>query len=80
MEKLTNTVEQILNATRSVLPESLPDDVKANIKAAIKSAVAELDVVTREEFEVQQAVLEKTRNKLEQMEAVVAEMEAKNND
>ena len=78
MEKLTNTVEQILNAARSALPETLADDVKGNVKAAIKSAIEELDVVTREEFEVQAAVLEKTRKKLQEMEALVAKLEEKN--
>ena len=77
MEKLTDKVEKILNAARTALPESLGEDVKGNIRAAIKSAVEELDVVTREEFEIQQAVLEKTRKKLEEMEAIVAELEKK---
>ena len=41
----------------------------------LRSSLAKLDLVTREEFEVQEAVLEKTRAKLEALEARLKEME-----
>ena len=56
------------------LPEGvkqLPDDFKKNVHAAVAAALDKLDVVTREEFDVQQKVLQKTRQKLEQLEAEV---------
>ena len=79
MKKLTNTIEQIFNAARSALPETLAEEVTENVKAAIKSAMEELDVVSREEFEVQTAVLEKTRKKLQEMEKLVIKLEEKSN-
>jgi len=45
------------------------------LRALLSSAFARLDLVTREEFDVQQEVLVRTREKLQQLEAKVAEME-----
>ncbi|UCH50267.1 MAG: accessory factor UbiK family protein [Betaproteobacteria bacterium] len=51
------------------------EDVQKNLRALLSSWFARLDLVTREEFDVQQAVLQRTREKLSQMEARVAELE-----
>jgi len=50
-------------------------DVEKNVHAALQATFAKLDLVTREEFEVQQGVLARTRSKLEELEKQVAEME-----
>jgi len=50
-------------------------DIEKNVKAMLNSGFAKLDLVTREEFEVQAQVLAKTRAKLEELEARVAELE-----
>ena len=52
-------------------------DFEKNVKAMLQSGLSRLDVVTREEFDTQAAVLAKTREKLEQLEARVAELEAR---
>ena len=52
------------------------EDVRNNIQAALSGAVDRMELVTREEFEVQRAVLERTRAKLERLERKVAELEA----
>lgn len=52
-------------------------EMEKNIHAALQSTFAKLDLVTREEFEVQQGVLARTRAKLEALEKQVAELEAK---
>ena len=60
------------------LPESLRavrEDVEANFRAVLKSGLARMDLVTREEFEVQQLVLERTRAKLDALEARLAGLE-----
>ena len=64
------------------LAESLPSSVRAvrdeleqNFSAVLKSGLSKLDLVTREEFEVQEAVLARTRQKLEALEARLAEYE-----
>jgi BMFP domain-containing protein YqiC len=50
-------------------------DIEQNIKAMLSSGLARLDVVPRAEFEVQAQVLLKTREKLEALEARLAEIE-----
>jgi ubiquinone biosynthesis accessory factor UbiK len=55
---------------------SVPQDIQRNLRALIQSGLAKMDVVTREEFDAQTAVLERTRAKLDELEkqlAVLAE-------
>lgn len=52
-------------------------DMEKNVHAALQATFAKLELVTREEFEVQQGVLARTRAKLEELEKQVAELEAK---
>ncbi|MBV6324236.1 accessory factor UbiK family protein [Duganella violaceipulchra] len=52
-------------------------DIEKNVKAMMTQGFAKLDLVTREEFDVQAQVLAKTRAKLEALEARLAELEAK---
>lgn len=62
-----------------LLPPSLREgreELQENFKSVLQAGLARLDLVTREEFEVQRAVLLKTREKLEALERAVAELEA----
>ncbi|KAB2931709.1 MAG: accessory factor UbiK family protein [Candidatus Contendobacter sp.] len=52
-------------------------EMEKNFHAALQATLAKLELVTREEFDVQQAVLARTRAKLEELEKQVAELEAK---
>lgn len=52
-------------------------DIEKNVRAVLSAGFAKLDLVTREEFEVQQAVLAKTRETLTALEARVAALEAR---
>ena len=51
------------------------DDLKATFRAALQTGLAKMDLVTREEFEVQRLVLQRTREKLEALERSLAELE-----
>jgi len=51
------------------------DDMEKNLHALLQSALSKLDLVSREEFEVQKAVLAKTRSRLEELEKKLAELE-----
>lgn len=53
----------------------LKEDMERNLRAALEAALAKMDLVTREEFDVQSAVLARTREKLQRLEAEVAELE-----
>ena len=52
-------------------------EMEKNFHAALQATFAKLELVTREEFEVQQGVLARTRAKLEELEKQVSELEAK---
>ena len=51
------------------------EELQQNFKAVLQSGLAKLDLVTREEFDVQRAVLMRTREKLEELQRAVAELE-----
>ena len=53
----------------------LQEDLEKNFHATLQSAFNKLDLVTREEFEVQSAVLARTRSKVDALEQQVAELE-----
>jgi BMFP domain-containing protein YqiC len=70
-------LDELDRAVRAVLPEGLAEDIKKNLRAATSAVLARLELVTREEWEVQQALLARTREKLERLERQVAELEAR---
>lgn len=55
--------------------QDLQSDFEHNIRAAIETNLKKLNLVTRDEFDIQQQVLQRTREKLESLEAKVAELE-----
>lgn len=55
---------------------SMQQDMEANFRSVLRSSLSRLDVVTRDEFDTQMKVLERTRSKLEALEKKVAELEA----
>jgi len=78
MIDLTN-IDDLARRLSSMVPPGLResrDELQQNFKAVLQSGLARLDLVTREEFEVQRAVLLRTREKLEQLQRAVAELEA----
>ena len=60
-----------------VLENSPAKDIEKNMKSMLNQGFSKLDLVTREEFDVQAQVLAKTRARLEALEAQVAELEAR---
>lgn len=71
-----------LDALVARIVEGLPagfgqvhEDLRNNLHAAVSAALARMDLVSREEFDVQSAVLARTREKLTALEAKVAELE-----
>ena len=73
-----DSVESLASKLAEAVPEglrSMREDLENNFRAVLRSSLSKLDLVTREEFEVQEAVLAKTRDKLEALEARLKEME-----
>ena len=66
--------DEIFSAIAGVLPRT-PADLERNVKTALVGVFNRLDLVTREELEVQEAVLQRTRARLKEMEERVAALE-----
>jgi BMFP domain-containing protein YqiC len=64
-------IQRIMLTAKAAVPESLSDDVRENVKAAIQDVISDLDVVTREELDIQKAVLAKTRAKVVELERLI---------
>ncbi|SCZ66994.1 ubiquinone biosynthesis accessory factor UbiK [Thiohalomonas denitrificans] len=74
----TRFIDDLAQRLTQALPQGardLQNDLEKNFRAVLQSSFAKLDLVTREEFEVQTQVLARTRSKLEALEKRVAEME-----
>ncbi|MEN8761747.1 MAG: accessory factor UbiK family protein [Thiogranum sp.] len=56
---------------------AVQDDLEKNMRAGVQAAFARLDLVTREEFDVQRKLLARSRAKIELLEKQVAELETK---
>jgi BMFP domain-containing protein YqiC len=67
--------DEVNGKLAEVLAAGPARDIEKNVKAVLSAAFAKLDLVTREEFDVQQAVLAKTRAALTALEARVAVLE-----
>ncbi len=73
-------IEEIAKQVSDSIPSSLKNiatDFEDKTKTVLQNKLSQLDVVTREEFDVQTQVLIKTREKLSALEAKVNELEAK---
>ena len=72
------SIDDIATRLSDAIPpgfNNLKEDMEKNFRAILQGALGKMDLVTREEFEVQKGVLAKTRSKLEDLEKRVAEME-----
>lgn len=74
----TTPIEELARKLADSVPDSvraLKTDLESNFRSVLRSSLAKLDLVTREEFEVQEAVLARTREKLEALEARLKKLE-----
>lgn len=80
MTMASDTIEQLARRLADSLPPglvALRDDLEKNFRSVLRTGLAKLDLVSREEFEVQESVLRRTRELLEQMEQRLAALETK---
>jgi hypothetical protein len=71
-----NFLNDLQTRINQVLENSPAKDIEKNVKAMLNQGFSKLDLVTREEFDIQMQVLAKTRAKLEALEARIAELES----
>jgi BMFP domain-containing protein YqiC len=74
--KLIDELSERLSANLPDSIRSLQTDLSKNFRASLEAGLAKLDLVTREEFEVQRAVLARTREKLDRLERQLAALES----
>ena len=70
-------LEEISDKIRELIKNSPIEDIEENINALLKSMFTKMDLITREEFDVQTEVLKKTRLKLEMLEKKLDQLETK---
>ena len=71
-------IEELARKLAAAVPEgvrSIQSDLEKNFRSVLQSGLGKLDLVTREDFEVQEAVLQRTREKLEALEQRLSELE-----
>jgi BMFP domain-containing protein YqiC len=71
----TKFLDELNRKISELIAASPAKDIEKNVRALMSSAFSRLDLVTREEFDVQQEVLARTRSKLEEMQARITELE-----
>ena len=76
---MNETLEQLSKRISDLLPadvKPIKQDIENNIHGLLQTSLKKMNVVTREEFDVQSAVLQRTREKLEQLEKQLDELTA----
>jgi BMFP domain-containing protein YqiC len=71
-------LDDLARRLASAMPKGiqmLQEDINRNLRASLEAGLGRLDLVTREEFDVQSAVLARSREKLAVLEARIAELE-----
>ena len=74
-----NHLDDLARRLSALVPPGLREgreELQQNFKSVLQSGLSRLDLVTREEFDVQRAVLLRTREKLEELQRTVAELES----
>ncbi len=71
-------IEMIISDITKILPEDLnvmKDDIEKNLRATLNAAFSKMDLVTREEFDIQASLLSRTREKLEGLQEKLSALE-----
>jgi ubiquinone biosynthesis accessory factor UbiK len=78
MDPKKPNIDELARRLADALPgglKALREDAEQNFRAVLQAGLSRLDLVTREEFDVQAAVLKRTREKLEALDARLAALE-----
>ena len=75
LNKFQTVAEDVQNKIGDAIRQSPAKDLEKNIRGLVSQGFQKMDLVTRQEFDVQAQVLAKTRAKLEELENKIAEIE-----
>ena len=76
---MNETLEQLTKRISSLIPgdvKHMQDDIESNIRSLLQSTLTKMNLVTREEFDIQKALLARTREKLEHMDRRLSALES----
>ena len=74
---MNEALEELSKRITSLIPgnvKHMQDDIESNIRSLLQTSLTKMNLVTRDEFDVQSAVLQRTREKLEQLEKQVEQL------
>jgi len=74
-----NSIEELAKKLTEFMPgsvQNIQEDIESNIRSGLESGLRKMNLVGREEFDIQNAVLLRTREKLEALEKTVAQLES----
>ena len=75
-------IDDLAKRLSAAVPQGIANvkrDLEDNFKSVLQSALSRMDLVTRQEFDVQAGVLRRTREKVEALEAKIAALESNKN-
>ena len=78
IDMLKEKIETAISDITKILPEDiniLKDDLERNLRATLNATFSKMELVTREEFDIQASLLSKTRAKLEELQKKLSELE-----
>ena len=74
---MNDTLEELSKRISSIIPgdvKHMQEDIESNVRSLLQNSLTKMNLVTREEFDVQSAVLQRTREKLEQLEKQIEQL------
>jgi hypothetical protein len=77
---MNESLEELTRRISSLIPgdvKHMQDDFESNVRSLLQTTLSKMNLVTREEFDVQSAVLQRTREKLEQLEKQLEQLQKK---
>ena len=75
---ITQKIEQILNDVSKALPDDIQNfkqDIENNLRASLNASFTKMELVTREEFDIQTTLLQRTRAQLDKLEEKLSGLE-----
>ncbi len=78
LQKFQTMAEDVQKKVMAAVKDSPAKDIEKNVRGMMSQGFQKMDLITRQEFDIQVQVLAKTRAKLEELEAKVAALEALN--
>ena len=78
IDMLKEKIETAISDITKILPEDLnilKEDLEKNLRATLNATFSKMEIVTREEFDIQASLLSRTREKLEILQEKLSELE-----